>query len=108
MEDGTGQTRMISNEVAWLASDISRTASKWVGWQIFEERHQKSSSLLLLTLLVQVRHTLTKMEDLFGGVVGRQRRRAGSPLGVVGSLAQSTIGLTSQQSYQTLQVNLSR
>ena len=27
MEDGTGQTRMISNEVGWLA-DISRTASK--------------------------------------------------------------------------------
>ena len=60
--------------------------------------------MLLLTLLVQVRQTLTNMEDLFGGVVVRQRRRAGSPLGVVGSLAQSTIGLTSQQSYQTLQV----
>ena len=46
------------------------------------------------------------MVEMFGigGKRSRQRRRAASPLGVVGSLAHWTFGLASEESYQELQV----
>ena len=62
--------------------------------------------MLLLTLAVQVRHSLGNMLEISDGKEGgrHRRRRASSPLGVVGSLAHYTIGLATEQSYQELQV----
>ena len=62
--------------------------------------------MLLLTLTVQVKHSLTNLEEMsFGGRERHRRRRESSPLGVVGSLVHYTIGLATEQSYQELQVH---
>ena len=62
----------------------------------------------MLLTNIQVRHSLSNigMVEMFGigGKRSRQRRRAASPLGVVGSLAHWTFGLASEESYQELQV----
>ena len=62
----------------------------------------------MLLTNIQVRHSLSNigMVEMFsiGGKRSRQRRRAASPLGVVGSLAHWTFGLASEERYQELQV----
>ena len=99
-----GQKEGLGFEVERLINTLLR-GGRWRLAQVENDLEWSAlkAMVLLLTLVVQVRHSLTtNMEEKVSG--GRQKRGVTSPLGAVGSLAHWTIGLASQQSYQTLQV----